>query len=287
MIARHLPRLFAKLFCSPILMETGTRMAFETMLLNVMLGEGSSTQSMLPIPDARKADPQQTAKRAGGILEAQGDTAIIHIDGALDRHLDSFDLACFDATDVNDVMNAARLVGNDPAIANVLLYFNSPGGSVAGIPETAAMVQQLAEKKNVFAYTDGMMCSAAYWIAAQCDQIFANPSARVGSIGVYQAILQASDSMEKMGRKIETIQSGKLKTAGAYWKPLTADERAHLQAEVDQIGADFRGAVTAKRPQVQQASMEGQSMMGSKAVGAGLIDATRPDLASVLAEFRR
>lgn len=282
MIARHLPRLFAKLFCSPILMEAGTRMAFETMLLQVIHGETPA-----PIPDARKTDPQQTAKRAGGIMEVQGDTAIIHIDGALDRHLDSFDLACFDATDVNDVMNATRLAGNDPSIANVLLYFNSPGGSVAGIPEAAAMVQQLAERKNVFAYTDGMMCSAAYWIAAQADQIFANPSARVGSIGVYQAILDATASMEKMGRKIETIQSGKLKTAGAYWKPLTADERAHLQAEVNQIGADFRAAVTAKRPQVEQKSMEGQSMMGAKAVAAGLIDATRPDLASVLAEFRR
>lgn len=279
MFARHLPRLYTKLFCQPILLEAGARVAFETSLLALMVGE--------QLPSAAKQDQGVTQRRAGKLLELQGDTAIVHVDGALDRHLSSFEVDCFDATDVNDVMGALKSTANNPDIKNVLLYFNSPGGSIAGIPETAGMVRSLAQQKNVFAYTDGLCCSAAYWIAAQADQIFANESAKVGSIGVYLALLNQADQLKAVGRKVETIQDGKLKTAGAPWKALTEEERAHLQEQVSQIGKNFRAAVTATRPQVQQASMEGQSFFGPQALEAGLIDGIRPDLNSVLAEFRR
>jgi signal peptide peptidase SppA len=275
---RNLPRLFSKLFCQPILLEDGQRMAFEQTLLSVMLNAQWQ---------ATKQDMESNQRRAGKLLELQGDTAIVHIDGTLDRHLTNFEVNCFDATDVNDVMNALRSAANNPDISNVMLYFNSPGGSISGIPETANLVADLAQKKNVFAYTDGLMCSAAYWIAAQCDQIFANESAQVGSIGVYLALLNSASEMEKLGRKIESFQSGDLKTAGAYWKPLTEAERAHLQSRVDDLGVKFRAAVTAKRPQVKADAMRGQSIFGGNAVAAGLIDAVRPTLNSALAEFRK
>ena len=274
---RHLPRLYSKLFCQPILLEDAQRMAFEQTLLTVMLNGNMQ---------AAKQDASNSQARAGELLELQGDTAIIHLDGTLDRHLTNFEVACFNATDVNDVMTALRSVGNNPDIANVMLYFNSPGGSISGIPETAAMVRDLAQKKNVFAYTDGLMCSAAYWIAAQCDQIFANESAQVGSIGVYLALLNRTEELQQLGRKIESFQSGDLKTAGAYWKQLSDAERSHMQERVDKLGVQFRAAVTAKRPQVKPDAMRGQSIFGGEAVAAGLIDAVRPTLNSALAEFR-
>jgi signal peptide peptidase SppA len=277
-------QLFAKLFCRPVLIEAATRVAFEQSLLALMAGD--SMPVPVATPSAAKGDPESSQYRMENLVErVDSRTAIVHIDGALDRHLSALDMLCYDATDVNDVMNAMESLQEDRNVENVLLYFNSPGGSVAGIPEAAARVRALAESKNVFAYTDGLMCSAAYWLASQATQIFANDSASVGSIGVYLALLNNSAAMEKSGRTVETIQDGKYKTAGAPWKPLSDEERAHLQADVNEIGATFRAAITSARPQVERDTMEGQSFSGTRAAAVGLVDAVRPDLRSVLAEF--
>jgi len=137
-----------------------------------------------------------------------------------------------------------------------------------------------------------MACSAAYWIACQCDQVLAPASASVGSIGVYLALLDQSQRLQDMGLNVQEIKSGNLKTAGAPWKPLSESEEAHLQERVDHIGAMFRAAVTSKRPQVQQPAMEGQSFIGDtpgedfqSALGAGLIDAVVATLEDALDEF--
>src|SRR5690606_34372824 len=111
-----------------------------------------------------------------------------------------------------------------------------------------------------------LCCSAAYWLASACDQIFASPSASVGSIGVYLALLDESRRLEDIGLKVETIKDGKLKGAGASWKPLTEDERAHFQTQVLQIGQMFRDGVTAKRGSVDIETMQGQAFFGRAAL---------------------
>jgi protease-4 len=272
-------RFFTKLFCSPLLLEPGARAGYERLLLSLMANARAEI-----VPAARK--PGADAKKyAEQILEVQGPTAFIHIDGAIDKHLSALDRLCFDATDLNDVDGALARVGADKTIANVLLCINSPGGTISGLPETAGRIAALAERKNVFALIDGMGCSAAYWLASQADQVFATRSSLVGSIGVYLALLDETRWLEKEGLKIETIQDGKLKAAGASWKALTDPERAHFQSMVAQMGKLFRGEVTAKRPKLQQEHMEGQSFFGDEALKVGLLDAIVPDRAAVLAQF--
>ena len=159
------------------------------------------------------------------------------------------------------------------------------GGSVTGVPETGARIAALAQQKNVFAYTEGLCCSAAMWLASQADQIFSTSSAQMGSVGVYLALLDQTAALTQKGLKIETIKSGNLKAAGASWKPLEGNERAHLQAEVDQIGATFRAAVNAKRPQVSMDTMQGQSFFGERNLNEGLTDGIVSGLDEALAQF--
>lgn len=272
-------RLYTKLFCQPILIESSFRVGLELALLSL-------TQGQAPAVDfaARKVEPDRADKRADGILEIRGNTAVIHIDGAIDKNLSAWDRICFDATDLNDVDRALARVASDSSLPNVLLAITSPGGSVTGTPETADRIAGLCKTKNVFAWGE-QMCSAAYWLASQCDQVFAPRSASVGSIGVYLALLDQSRRLEDMGVKMQVLQSGALKTAGAPWKAMSESERAHLQDRVDQIGAMFRAEVTKKRPQVEGASMEGQSFLGPAALEAGLIDAIVPSLDAALAQF--
>lgn len=301
-------RLFTKLFCRPVLLESATRVGFELALLQLM--EGGSFEhagAFVHSPDdhrravaefqgqtdlervsfrSRKIGPERAQQRADSLLEMRAkDTALIHIDGSIDKNLSSLDRISIDATDLRDVDNALATAANDPAIRNVLLVIDSPGGSVTGVPETGARIAALAQQKNVFAFTEGLCCSAAMWLAACADQIFSTSSAQMGSVGVYLALLDQTTALANRGMKIETIKSGKLKAAGASWKTLTDDERAHLQAQVDQIGATFRAAVNAKRPQVSDETMQGQSFFGDRNADEGLTDGIVSGLDEALGQF--
>ena len=174
-------RLFTKLFARPVLLEAATRIGFETALLTLM--EGGTFDHVAAQFDARKVAPERAQKQAESILEVRGSTAIIHVDGTIDKNLSSWDRLCLDATDLRDVDQALVTVANDRTIKNVLLAIDSPGGSVTGVPETADRIEALAKLKNVFAFTEGMCCSAAYWLAAGADQIFSTSSAQMGQRG--------------------------------------------------------------------------------------------------------
>jgi len=281
-------RLFTKLFCTPLLLEAGVRAGFERVLLAHMDGTPADLPTLAedqPRFWGKKTDPVRADKWADNILEIDGPTATIHVDGAIDKNLSAWDRMCFDACDLNDIDRALARVSSDNSIKNVLVAINSPGGTVSGVPETASRIAALAQKKNVFALIDGMGCSAAYWLAAAADQVLATPSSMTGSIGVYLALLDQSRWLEDAGMKVETIKDGKLKAAGASWKPLTDDERAHFQDMVNQIGASFRTAVTAKRPNVSTETMQGQAFFGAAGLSANLVDAFVSDRAAAIAQF--
>lgn len=268
-------RLFTKLYCEPLLLKTSAWRGFERALI-----------ALADSPSAGKLRQSEKADRTANILEySSASTALIHIDGAIDKHISAMEMDCYGGYDLRDLDNALAQVGSDSSISNVMLVVNSPGGSVTGVPESAAKIASLSTRKNVFAFTDGMMCSAAYYLASQADQIFGTPSSDIGSIGVYCALLDLTRQLEAEGVGINFIADGKYKGMGAPFKPLSADERAMFQAEVNKVGAMFRAAVTSKRPDVADEVMQGQSFFGDDALSAGLCDAIVSDLSEALAQF--
>jgi protease-4 len=162
---------------------------------------------------------------------------------------------------------------DDAEVKAVMLAFDSPGGAVTGVPEAAAAVARGAERKPVIAYADGQMCSAAYYIASQASQIYAMPSAQVGSIGVYLALLDYSRAAEMQGIKVEMFKSGKHKGMGQPGTTLTDEQRAMLQGRVDALGTEFRATVTAGRMRdIDPGVMQGQSFSAKEGMACGLID---------------
>lgn len=259
-------KLFTKLFCQPVLVESSFRAGLEMALIAMMRGQIPVTPPMV-----KKVDPERADIRAENHLEIQGDTAIIHIDGALDKNLSALDRISFDATDLNDIDRALTTVAQNKGVRNLMLSIDSPGGSFPGVPETAQRLKALSSVVNTATYC-ATCCSAAYWIGCMSDQIFVCPSSAVGSIGVYAAFLDESVQMSLLGLKMETFQSGEYKTAGAPWKPLSNDEREYLQNRVDEIGQMFRETVGAMRPNIDRSDMEAQVYLGEEAVKLGFAD---------------
>jgi signal peptide peptidase SppA len=196
-------------------------------------------------------------------------TAIIPVCGVLVGHASdipasSCGCGCDDVANMIDVANA------DPSISKIIFNFNSPGGSVTGIPELGRKIAGIVSKTTV-AFTDSECCSGALWLAEQCQQFYSTESANIGSIGVWCAYFDYSKALEEEGVSVQEISAGKYKTMGAYWKPLTKDEKAMVQKGVDKIYAQFKEAVNKNRMVADQ-YMQGQMFDGVEAVQYGLTD---------------
>lgn len=273
------PHLFAKLFASPLLLRTPERIAFEQVMEAHMLSSNSSNDRIgTPVaPDQatveffKEWDATKDQLRIEGIYTKLGNVAVVKIHGAIDKVLTQFEMDCYGGCDLADVDRALSLAGSDPKIDTIILDIHSPGGSVTGTPETAARVARLRETKEVHAYTATMCCSAAYYIASQADRIVSAPSACVGSIGVYMAIIDQTRQLENEGIAVELIKAGRLKAMGASFKKLTDEERDLLQASVDKIHKEFKAAVTTLR-KVKDEDMQGQWFDGTEAHTKGLVD---------------
>lgn len=163
----------------------------------------------------------------------------------------------------------------DPAVSTVLLDVNSPGGSIQGIPELAAKIR--ASEKPVVAHVNYIAASAAYWLAAQADEVIVSQSGEVGSIGVYAMHEDWTAAAEKEGVKVSLISAGKYKTEGSRFAPFSDEARAALQQQVDEAYGMFTGDVAKGRGVSRAVASgpkfgEGRIVMAQDALAAGMVD---------------
>lgn len=242
-------------------------------IVNALNGEGDAG------PVAFVKEEEDAAKGAEDVMIG-GTVAVIPVHGIIGKRLSIMETAC-GGCDLNAVAAAIDEAEAMPEVTTVIFHFDSPGGTVTGVPELAAKIRRLAESKAVIGYTETLCASAAYWLACACDEFYAAPSALVGSIGVYNLLLDESARLEKEGVKVNAIVSGEFKLAGASFKALADAERAMFQSRVDKIGAAFRGFVKSRRG-LSAEFMEGQVYDGAEAADIGMVDGVADDLAEVI-----
>jgi ClpP class serine protease len=146
-------------------------------------------------------------------------------------------------------------------------------------------VKSLNESKPVYAFTSGLMCSAAYWIASQARAIYATPSAQVGSIGVVQAVIDNTAALDKAGLRVEVFSVGKYKAMGAPGTPLTDDQRELIQSNLAEIAKEFHDAVLSRGRAIPAEAMEGQTFSGKQAQRHNLAGMV-PDRAEAMRRLR-
>ena len=184
------------------------------------------------------------------------------------------------AADLNEFTDSVRAMAADPSVHTIVLDVSSPGGTVTGVEEAAGVVRSAG--KPTIAFTDTEMASAAYWIGASADRVVATPSATVGSIGVYMAFADTSKMYESAGVKVEVIKSGDLKAAGLDGTSLSDAQRNDLQAQVDEIHAEFKASIRSKRALVNDNAMRGQVFSGRAAAKQGLVTGLVSGLGDVI-----
>lgn len=164
----------------------------------------------------------------------------------------------------------------DPRCSAILLDFDSPGGSSAGMDDLATAIRDAGTKKPVVAYAHDSMCSAAYWAASQAGQCFASAVSSVGSIGAYVIVKDTSAQAEKAGVKLHLVKAGETKGAGAPGLPVTAADLAVIQERVDGLLSVFVDQALVKGRKMDPAQArklaDGRVHTGSDALKLGLVD---------------
>ena len=199
------------------------------------------------------------------LLTIEDGIGVIAIEGPILRKPDLIARVFLGATSSEEIGEALREAAGRNDIKAVFLNIDSPGGTVAGTPELAVAVASLNERKPVYAFSSGLMCSAAYWVASQARAIYATPSAQVGSIGVVQAVIDSSAAIDKAGIKVEVFSVGKYKAMGAPGTALTDDQRELIQSNLAEIAAEFHDAVLSRGRAIPAEAMEGQTFSGKQA----------------------
>ncbi len=247
----------------------------------------ASLAAAKPLADERDDEHQiiRQLKPGQSAAPPPSPVAVIPIHGIIGKHLSSLETMCggCDLDQIEAEIKEALADGNTRAI---VLDFNSPGGVVTGVPELCAKLREWQadeQGKPIFAFTDSLCASAAYWLASACRSFGATATADIGSIGVYIAMVDDSEWWRKEGFKLELIKAGEFKATGISGQPLSPEARALLQADVDTIYGMFTADVRAGRGQVADEVMQGQTFLGQAAVAANLADGLVPDLATFVA----
>lgn len=159
----------------------------------------------------------------------------------------------------------------------IVLKLDTPGGSVYQADEFYLRLKKYKEKtgRPIWAYMESTCCSGGVYIASASDEQYANRITETGSIGVIMSTYDLSGLYEKLGVKEVNIVSGANKDMGTPGKPMTDEQRAILQAFIDEYYNQFVEIVAEGRNmKVEDVKKlaDGRIYTASQAVDNGLID---------------
>ncbi len=196
-------------------------------------------------------------------------TALIDIDGVI---------AANSASNADDIVTALRDAFENKHTRGIILRINSPGGSPVQADYIYREIVRLREKYKsvkVHAVCVDACASAAYYIAAAADDIYANDASLVGSIGVLMDGFGFVDTMKKVGVTRRLLTAGKYKGFLDPFSPLEDDMKSYAQTMLNDIHHVFIARVKAGRGQRLANDpnlFTGLVWTGNQAKTLGLID---------------
>lgn len=171
----------------------------------------------------------------------------------------------------------------------VALAVNSPGGSPVQSALIAGRIRQLADEKQVpvISFCEDVAASGGYWLACAGDEIFADASSIVGSIGVVSGGFGLQGLIEKLGVERRLHTAGDKKAMLDPFGPEKPAEVKHLKDIQGDIHLAFKDMVRERRGKRLNAAekdlFSGAFWTGTRALDMGLVDGLG-DMRSVMRE---
>jgi signal peptide peptidase SppA len=181
-------------------------------------------------------------------------------------------------------LNLRRFAGalerafNTRGLKAVALAVNSPGGSPAQSALLYRRIRQLAAERAVpvIAFTEDVAASGGYWLALAADEIYAEDTSLVGSIGVITAGFGFVDAMSRLGIERRLFTAGENKSLLDPFLPEREDDVARLKILQRDLHDSFKELVRERRGAKLKGDeaqlFSGEVFTGRRALGLGLID---------------
>ena len=177
-------------------------------------------------------------------------------------------------TSLAPVLEKAFRKGKPVAVA---LEINSPGGSPVQSSLIGARIRRLAEELDipVYAFVEDVAASGGYWLAAAADEIWADDSSVVGSIGVISAGFGAHVFLARQGVERRVHTAGQSKSMLDPFAPEKKEDVARLKVLLGDIHENFITHVKTRRKGKLDETADlfnGEVWLARKAQELGLID---------------
>ena len=165
-----------------------------------------------------------------------------------------------------------RNAADDPMVEAIVLRVNSPGGTPAAAQEIIRDLDYAKSKKPVVVSMGDMGTSAAYYVSAHADKIYANPDTFTAGIGVIWKFSDISRWMDKEGFNISIVKSGSKKDMGSTSRPISDEEQIYAQKIVNDSFENFITDVITHRPIARSDIDDGRIIRGADAIRLNIVD---------------
>jgi protease-4 len=165
---------------------------------------------------------------------------------------------------------------DDDQVKAVVIRVDSPGGSSFASDEIHRAIARVKEEgKPVVVSMGGYAASGGYYVSANADAIWAEPTTITGSIGVFGGKFALGDAMSRFGVSTTQLWRGRNATIDSSTTPWDDVQRARMQALVDATYAEFKAKVAEGRnltPEQVEEIARGHVWTGKRAAEIGLVD---------------
>lgn len=201
---------------------------------------------------------------------------IVYVDGAID--LGSGGASPFGGGGAmsSKIRRALDEAAADDSIKAVVLRVDSPGGSAVASEIILDATRRVKAKKPFVVSMGNVAGSGGYYVACASDVIFADENTITGSIGVVGGKLATNAMWKKIGVTFKSYNRGQNAGLLGSGDVFTKDERAKMQAWMDDIYGVFKGHVVKVRGDRLKKPIDelagGRVYTGRQALELGLVD---------------
>jgi protease-4 len=202
---------------------------------------------------------------------ASGDfTALVKLNGMISAETE---------LNANDAIKSIGKAMKHQGTKGLILSINSPGGS----PVQSSMINNEIKRQRqihpdipIKVVVEDVCASGGYYIAVAADDIYANPSSIVGSIGVLMNGFGFDKAIEKLGIERRLLTAGENKGILDPFQPIEDEQKIHVQNLLDEVHVQFINVVKEGRGDRltgdETKIFSGLFWNGESALKLGLID---------------
>lgn len=175
------------------------------------------------------------------ITDANSYTAVVDIHGIILQGAEA---------SADNIIPALRDAFKDKKVKGIVLRCNSPGGSPVQssyIYNEIRRLREIHKDTRVIAVASDLCASGGYFIISAADEIYANKSSLVGSIGVRMKGFGVVEAMEKIGIENRELTAGEHKAILDPFSPRKPEEEAFVKKLLATTHKHFIDAVKAGR----------------------------------------